>query len=78
MSDNLTSQKAAEWENNFESITLNFEYITLNFNLYLTLSVKFLLWQHVKESIWPKLFEEGQLGRKLFMRLIMILDWRFC
>ena len=71
MSDNLTSQKAAEWENNFESITLNF-------NLYLTLSVKFLLWQHVKESIWPKLFEEGPLGRKLCMRLIMILDWRLC
>ena len=34
MSDNLTSQKAAEWENNFESITLNFESITLNFNLF--------------------------------------------
>ena len=78
MSDNLTSQKAAEWENNFEYITLNFESITLNFNLYLTLSVKFLLWQHVKQSFWPKLFEEGQLGRKLCMRLIMILDWRFC
>ena len=78
MSDNLTSQKAAEWENNFEYITLNFESITLNFNLYLTLSVKFLLWQHVKQSFWPKLFEEGQLGRKHCMRLIMILDWRFC